>query len=104
LLDFTKLFFFGFIIDVLYVLWFIAVADRKKITAGILSVGIYAPGIFGTIAVFEDRWAAVPYLSGAFFGVIAGMYIDDWLKSRNERKVARVLEEERLARNERWKL
>jgi len=95
---------FGFIIDVLYVLWFIAVADRKKITAGLLSVGIYAPGIFGTIAVFEDRWAAVPYLSGAFFGVIAGMYMDDWLKSRKEKNAAKRYEDERKAQNERWKI
>ncbi len=61
----------GAVIDVMYVLWIRAVNQRQIFRAGVYSIGIAAPGIFGYLEIVSDTLMAVPYLLGLALGTMA---------------------------------
>jgi hypothetical protein len=71
-LKYLKVFCLGFLIDIMYVIWILAVASGSVWLASFASVGMAIPGIFGYMAILEDRKMAVPYLLGLFFGTMCG--------------------------------
>jgi len=60
----------GFIIDFMYVLWIQSVNKRQVFRAGLYSVGIAAPGIFGYLEIVDDTVMAAPYLLGLAVGTM----------------------------------
>lgn len=71
----TKVFFYGFIIDFMYVLWFASVAEDKTLLAGGAAILLALPGILGILSILEDKRLAVPYLLGLSCGTMASMAI-----------------------------
>lgn len=68
-------FVFGFCIDAFYIIWVRSATQSKKLKAGVSSVFLTAPALFGFYAVFKNLWLAIPYLLGLFFGTVITLYI-----------------------------
>ena len=62
----------GFMIDILYVIWILAVASGSMWLASSASVAMAIPGLLGYMAILEDRKLMIPYLLGLFFGTMCG--------------------------------
>lgn len=67
-----KVFCFGFIIDVMYVVWIKAVASGSAWLAGFAAVGLAAPGLFGYLEIVNNRKLIKFYLLGLFIGTVCG--------------------------------
>ena len=76
-LVYAKLFLGGFVIDLLYVWYFQHVVARKKLKAGLLSVLLAAPALFGYIEISRDVYLALPYFFGLFCGTVAALAFTD---------------------------
>lgn len=72
---FLKVFFYGFIIDFMYVLWFSAVADEKTLLAGGAAILLALPGILGILSILDDKRLTIPYLLGLACGTMASMNV-----------------------------
>lgn len=66
------------LIDVLYVLWFVAVNERSVIRASLSSIAIGACGFISISSAIKNSWMAIPYLLGLGVGTAVGM----WLKAK----------------------
>ena len=75
MLEYLKVFSFGLIIDLAYVLYIIAVTNDRYITAGVATAAVAAPGLFGYMAVYDNKILAIPYLLGLCVGTIVGMML-----------------------------
>lgn len=73
---YAKVFLCGFAIDLLYCWYFQAVTARKKLKAGLLSVLLAAPALFGFLEITQDVYLAIPYLFGLFCGTVAALSLD----------------------------
>ena len=73
--DILLVFLLGFAIDTLFAWYILAVKAQKKLRAAILSVGIAAPAVFGTIEIYDDRYLAMPYFFGLFCGTLFAMVL-----------------------------
>ena len=71
----AKVFFYGFIIDFMYVLWFGSVADGNTLLAGAAAIMLALPGLLGILSILDDKRLAVPYLIGLSCGTMASMNI-----------------------------
>ena len=60
------------LVDILYVLWMNAVTAKRSYLAATAAVGIAACGVVNVINVVGDHWLVIPYLLGAFVGVLLG--------------------------------
>jgi len=69
------LFLLGFAIDTLFAWYILSVKRGQKLRAAILSVGIAAPAVFGTLEIYDDRVLAIPYFFGLFCGTMFAMSI-----------------------------
>lgn len=72
MIKYVKVFCLGFLIDIMYVIWILAVASGSVLLASFASVAMATPGIFGYMAILEDRKMIAPYLLGLFFGTMCG--------------------------------
>ena len=72
-LQIILVFFLGFCIDLFYVLYVNAVRDKAKIKAGVASVLLAAPALFGFMSILEDRWLMIPYFLGLFIGTVTAI-------------------------------
>lgn len=73
MIDYVYIFFLGFGIDLVYVWYIQAVNERAKLKAGVLSVMLAAPAMFGWFEVYENRLLAIPYLLGLFTGTLLAL-------------------------------
>lgn len=64
----------GAVIDVMYVLWIDSVNNRRILKAGLYSVGIAAPGLFGFLEIVGNTYMAIPYLTGLACGTMGTLY------------------------------
>ena len=71
----AKVFFYGFIIDFMYVLWFASVADDKVFLAGAAAVLLALPGLLGILSILENKKLAIPYLLGLACGTMISMSV-----------------------------
>lgn len=67
-----KVFCYGFIIDVMYVIWIKAVASGSAVLAGFAAVGLAMPGLYGYLEIVNNRKLVKFYLLGLFLGTICG--------------------------------
>jgi len=72
-LKIVKVFFFGFLIDIMYVGWLKAVEADSLLLAGVASVGITLPGLLGILEIVDNKRMMIPYFMGLFFGTICGI-------------------------------
>ena len=70
MLPYLKVFFFGFIIDIFYVVWIKSVAIGNVFLAGVSAVALAAPSLFGYLEIVDNRKMVYPYLFGLFCGTI----------------------------------
>lgn len=70
ILKVVGVFLLGLGIDLVYVWYLQSVMQRAKIKAGVLSVCLAAPAMFGWFAVYEERILVVPYMLGLFMGTV----------------------------------
>lgn len=68
-----KVFFFGFILDFMYVMWLKAVNADNIFLAGLASVLVALPGLLGYLEITLNRKMMFPYLLGLFFGTVASV-------------------------------
>lgn len=80
ILEVCYVFLFGFVIDISYVVWVRSVAKGRKILAGLSSLLITAPALFGYYSVFHNLWLSIPYLLGLFIGTVIGLFIHEKLE------------------------
>jgi len=64
----------GAVIDLMYILWIDSVTHRKIWRAGVYSVGVAAPGLFGFLEVVSNVYMAIPYLAGLAVGTMVTLY------------------------------
>jgi hypothetical protein len=70
-----KVFFYGFVIDFMYVLWFSSVAKSQVLLAGAASILLALPGILGFFSIVENKKLTISYLIGLACGTMASMSI-----------------------------
>jgi hypothetical protein len=79
MLKYIKVFCLGFLIDIMYVVWIIAVASGSVLIASSASVAMATPALFGYMAILEDRKMIIPYLLGLFFGTMCGTVLHGYI-------------------------
>ena len=79
MINYIYIFFLGFAIDLIYVWYIQAVLKKSKIKAGVLSVALAAPAMFGWFEVYENKLLAIPYFLGLFAGTILAL---EWSRSQ----------------------
>ena len=70
-----KVFSFGFMIDIMYVLWIWSVGTGNVMLAGIAAVLLALPSLLGYLEIVDNRKMMIPYLSGLFLGSVTGTYL-----------------------------
>lgn len=78
----VTVFLFGFIIDWMYVGWTRSVQGFEIFKAGIYSILVAAPGVFGYLEIVNNRWMAIPWFLGLGLGTICSLY---YFKKKKER-------------------
>lgn len=63
-------------VDILYVVWINSVAAKRTYLAAFAATGISACGVVNVINVIDNHWLVIPYLLGAFVGVLLGCKIN----------------------------
>jgi len=81
-----KVFAFGVMIDVAFVLWTLGATRGSYIRAGTFSVLTSIPSVFGYIEIFDNRWMAIPWFFGLFIGTIVGIKIDELISKRSSQE------------------
>lgn len=74
-LTILKVFLYGFVFDGMYVLYMFSINRHNTIMAGISSILLELPVIFGMLEIVEDKKMAVPYLTGMAAGTMIAMNI-----------------------------
>ena len=69
----AKVFFFGFMIDITYVVWMKAVSTGNPFLAGGASVLVSLPSLLGYLEIMENKRLIPHYLFGLFCGTVAGI-------------------------------
>jgi len=67
---YLKVFFFGFMIDLFYVVWIKSVATGSALLAGVAAVVLAAPGLLGYLEIVQNKKMMYPYLLGLFCGTV----------------------------------
>lgn len=73
MIEYIYIFFLGVAIDLVYVWYIKSVLKKAKIKAGVLSVALAAPAMFGWFEVYEEKLLAIPYFLGLFCGTILAL-------------------------------
>lgn len=76
---YLKVFCFGFIIDLMYVVWILAVASGSPFLAGFAAVGLAIPSLLGYMEILSDKKMMYPYLFGLFLGTICGTVLHGYI-------------------------
>lgn len=84
ILNIIKVFCCGLAIDLGYTLWMSSVSKGNKLLAGLFSVAIYLPGLFGLFAILENHYMSVFYGGGLFSGTILGMYLTEFIEKQKK--------------------
>lgn len=84
LVSIVQVFLFAFCIDIAYVFWLESVRKQRYLRAGLASVLISAPALFGFYLTFQNLWLCIPYFIGLFWGTVFGMKLTKWLEERHE--------------------
>lgn len=63
------------LVDVLYVIWVSAIGAKRAYLAAFAGTGISAGGVVNVINVVDNHLLVLPYLLGAFVGVVLGCKI-----------------------------
>ncbi len=87
LLTVLKVFAYGLVLDIFYVLWVLSVHERAKIKAGIFSIFISAPAVLGIVEITSSIWLIIPYLAGIFVGTVVGLTLHERLEKREPDEV-----------------
>jgi hypothetical protein len=74
--NYLIVFFLGLSLDLAYAWYIKAVHAGHKLKAGILSVMVALPALFGFVEVYDDRIAAIPYCLGLFCGTILALHFE----------------------------
>jgi hypothetical protein len=74
-----KVFCYGFLIDVMYVIWIKAVASGSALLAGTAAVGLTLPGLLGYMEILSNKKLMYPYLFGLFLGTVCGTLLHDYI-------------------------
>ena len=78
----VKVFLFGVVIDVLWALYILAVAEKRRLVASIMSMAMAAPAILGFLEIVESNSLLFPYLLGLGCGTFIGMWFHEKLKKK----------------------
>jgi len=65
----------GLSLDLAYAWYIKAIHAGQKLRAGLLSVMVTIPALFGFVEVYDDRFMAIPYLLGLFCGTILALHL-----------------------------
>ena len=79
MLQAVLVFVFALLIDVLYVFWFMAITEKKRWWAALMSVMLGGCALFSVGSVIRNTWMAIPYLVGLGIGTVIGMALKDRL-------------------------
>jgi hypothetical protein len=77
MIQYLTVFALGFIIDIFYVGYISAVTQRAKLKAGVMSILLAAPALFGYIEISGNPRLCVPYFLGLFLGTIVAMELKE---------------------------
>ncbi len=81
LLTVGRVFLFGVIIDVMWVLYILATSQKRIFLAALVSMAMAVPAIFGIVEIVDDKIMAIPYVLGLGCGTVAGLKLHDRLIS-----------------------
>lgn len=65
---YLKVFVYGALIDIFYVVWIKSVALGNQWIAGLAAVLLATPSLFGYLEITKNKKLAIPYLLGLFVG------------------------------------
>jgi hypothetical protein len=75
----AEVFFFGALLDILYVLWFFSVSKKNYILAASVSMIMGLAATESLLDIFDDRTLRFSYILGLGVGTMLGLRLQGWI-------------------------
>lgn len=85
-MDILQVFFYGFLIDLMFILWFYAAESENYPAVCVTAVLLAAPSVYGIITIVNDTSLAPWYLFGLGVGSMAGVFVKKRIRLHKEKK------------------